>query len=82
MLISLIETKKSTTKTAHIYFGTEFELYIITTKTNNMKDLKKQYETAKKKALQFMQKGQISAYLNSLREMNQYKSMMIAIRSN
>ena len=54
----------------------------IITNTNSMKDLKLKYETAKNKALQFMQNGQISAYLNSLRKMNQYKSMMIAITSN
>ena len=47
-----------------------------------MIDLKQKYEKAKNKALQFMQTGQISAYLNSLREMNQYKSMMTAIVSN
>jgi len=47
-----------------------------------MKDLKLKYEIAKKSALQFMQKGQISAYLKSLKEMNQYKSLMVAVVAN
>lgn len=41
-----------------------------------MKELIKQYETAKKKALQFMQKGQINKYFDALVEMNHYKKMI------
>ena len=41
-----------------------------------MKELIKQYETAKNKALQFMQKGQINNYFNALVEMNRYKKMI------
>ncbi|WP_372794770.1 hypothetical protein [Lutibacter sp.] len=41
-----------------------------------MKELIKQYETAKNKALQFMQKGQINNYFDALVEMNRYKKMI------
>lgn len=41
-----------------------------------MKELIKQYETTKMKALQFMQKGQISNYFDALVEMNNYKKMI------
>jgi hypothetical protein len=41
-----------------------------------MKELIKQYETAKKKALKFMQKGQINKYFEALIEMNHYKKMI------
>jgi len=47
-----------------------------------MKELTKQYESAKKRALTFMQKGQIAAYINALTEMNTYKSLMTAIVAN
>ncbi len=47
-----------------------------------MKTLSQQYETAKKKAYNFMQKGQISAYIKALAEMNTYKNMMTAIVAN
>jgi len=47
-----------------------------TTKFYSMKELIKQYETAKKKALQFMQKGQINNYFEALVEMNNYKKMI------
>ena len=47
-----------------------------------MKDFKKLYENAKLKANQFMLNGQISNYVETLREMNQYKKMMIAIAAN
>jgi len=47
-----------------------------------MKTLNQQYNSAKKKAYNFMQKGQISAYLKALAEMNNYKSMMTAIVAN
>ncbi|MBT8318234.1 MAG: hypothetical protein HKP59_11480 [Lutibacter sp.] len=42
-----------------------------------MKELIKQYETAKKKAIQFMQKGQINNYFDALLEMNHYKKMIV-----
>jgi len=41
-----------------------------------MKELIKQYETAKKKALKFMKKGQINNYFDALIEMNHYKKMI------
>lgn len=47
-----------------------------------MKDLKKLYANAKSQANQFMLNGQISAYVETLREMNQYKKMMITISAN
>lgn len=47
-----------------------------------MKDLTNKYESAKQKSIEFMQTGQISAYLNSLLEMNKYKRLMIAITAN
>lgn len=42
-----------------------------------MKELLKKYETAKKQALNFMQKGQLTAYFNALIEMNTYKNQLI-----
>ncbi len=42
-----------------------------------MKELIKQYETTKKKALQFMQKGQLNNYFDALIEMNYYKKMIM-----
>ena len=47
-----------------------------------MKDFKKLYENAKIKTNSLMAKGQISAYLQALKEMNQYKTMMIAVVAN
>ena len=47
-----------------------------------MKSISEQYESTKKKALQFMQKGQISAYINALAEMNRYKNLLLAIQAN
>jgi hypothetical protein len=47
-----------------------------------MKDIKSQYEAAKNRALQLMQKGQIGAYLQTLRKVNQYQSMIIAMTAN
>lgn len=41
-----------------------------------------QYETAQNNAKEFMKNGQISAYLNSLLEMNKYKRLMVAVASN
>jgi len=47
-----------------------------------MTDFKKLYENAKNRANTLMAKGQISAYIQALKEMNQYKKMMIAIVAN
>jgi len=47
-----------------------------------MKALIKQYEQAKKKALKFMQKGQLHAYFDALVEMNRYKKLMVVVQSN
>ncbi|WP_298779464.1 hypothetical protein [uncultured Polaribacter sp.] len=47
-----------------------------------MKDLTNKYENAKNNSIKFMRNGQISAYLNSLIEMNKYKRLMIAIVAN
>lgn len=47
-----------------------------------MDDLIQKYETAKSKSIQYMQKGEISAYFNSLLEVNQYKKVLVAIASN
>ena len=47
-----------------------------------MKELIKQYETAKKRALNFMKKGQLNAYFDALIEMNQYKNLMLTISAN
>ncbi|MEE9349540.1 MAG: hypothetical protein V3U80_05790 [Flavobacteriaceae bacterium] len=47
-----------------------------------MKDFKTLYENAKSKANNFMIKGQISAYVQALKEMNQYKKMMITVIAN
>ena len=47
-----------------------------------MKELIRQYEQAKKRALRFMQKGQLHAYFDALVEMNRYKKLMIAVQAN
>ena len=47
-----------------------------------MKDLTKQYETAKQDSIKFMKMGQISNYLNALLEMNKYKRLMVAVSAN
>ncbi|WP_171032331.1 hypothetical protein [Polaribacter aestuariivivens] len=47
-----------------------------------MKTFTQQYEIAKNNSIEFMKKGQISAYLNSLVEMNKYKRLMVAVVSN
>jgi hypothetical protein len=41
-----------------------------------------QHEAARNNAIAFMKNGQISAYINSLIEMNKYKRLMIAVVSN
>lgn len=47
-----------------------------------MIELTQQYETAKKRANLFMEKGLINAYFNALLEMNHYKKLMTAVMSN
>ncbi len=47
-----------------------------------MIELTKHYEKAKKNATLFMEKGQISAYVNALLEMNKYKKLMTAVIAN
>ena len=47
-----------------------------------MIELKKHYENAKSKATLFMEKGNISAYINALIEMNRYKKLMVAVSRN
>jgi len=47
-----------------------------------MKDLTKQYESAKKNSIEFMRRGQIGDYLNALLEMNKYKRLMMAVAAN
>ena len=47
-----------------------------------MIELKKHYESSKNKAVLFMEKGNINAYLNALIEMNKYKKLMVAIARN
>jgi hypothetical protein len=47
-----------------------------------MKKLTKQYQTAQKNSIEFMKKGQISAYFKALLEMNKYKQLMTAIVAN
>lgn len=47
-----------------------------------MKELISQYETAKSKALNFMQNGQLTAYFDALIEMNYYKRLLVAVQSN
>lgn len=47
-----------------------------------MNILAKKYETSKRKADEFMKRGQIPQYLNALLEMNKYKRLMIAVIAN
>jgi len=47
-----------------------------------MKDFTKLYETAKLKANKLMAKGQIGQYVKALKEMNQYKQMMLVVSAN
>ena len=47
-----------------------------------MNTLSSQYETAKNDSIEFMKNGQISAYFNTLLEMNKYKRLMIAVIAN
>ncbi|MEN8857120.1 MAG: hypothetical protein ABF260_03550 [Flavobacteriaceae bacterium] len=47
-----------------------------------MKDLTKQYETAKQNSIEFMRTGQISDYFNALLEMKKYKRLITAVVAN
>lgn len=47
-----------------------------------MRQLTKQYENAKKRALNFMQMGEIAAYVEALSEMNKFKRMMHVLAYN
>ena len=47
-----------------------------------MIDLTNKYESAKERSIECMRKGQISAYLNALLEMNKYKRLMVAVIAN
>jgi len=47
-----------------------------------MKTIARKYETTKRKANEFMKKGQITQYLDALIEMNRYKRLMTMIISN
>lgn len=47
-----------------------------------MNTFSEQYEIAKQNSIEFMKKGQITAYLDALVEMNKYKRLMIAVLAN
>ena len=47
-----------------------------------MKELTKKYENSKRNSIEFMKRGQISAYFNALLEMNKYKRLLVAITAN
>ena len=47
-----------------------------------MKNLTKQYETAKRNANEFMKAGLITQYFEALLEMNKYKRLMTAVVAN
>lgn len=47
-----------------------------------MNNLRKKYETSKKRANTFMKNGQITQYFETLLEMNKYKRLMTAIIAN
>jgi hypothetical protein len=47
-----------------------------------MIELKNHYENAKNRATLFMEKGNISSYINALIEMNRYKKLMVAVSRN
>ena len=47
-----------------------------------MIELKKHYENSKNRAVLFMEKGNITAYINALIEMNRYKKLMVAVTRN
>lgn len=47
-----------------------------------MISLTKQYEIARKRAHEFMSKGEISNYFEALLEMKKYKRLMVAVVAN
>jgi len=47
-----------------------------------MKELIRQYETSKLRALNLMKNGQLNAYFEALIEMNNYKKLMLTINPN
>ena len=47
-----------------------------------MKELIKKYENAKKRSIEFMKNGQLTAYFETLLEMNRYKRLMMAVVAN
>ena len=47
-----------------------------------MLELTKKYEVAKAQSIEFMRKGNISAYFDALLEMNRYKRLIISIAAN
>ena len=47
-----------------------------------MNTLVRKYEIAKRRANEFMKKGQITQYLDALIEMNKYKRLMRAVVAN
>lgn len=47
-----------------------------------MKEIIKQYDRTKKKALNFMKKGQLNQYFDALVEMNDYKRLMLTVSAN
>ena len=47
-----------------------------------MKELIKQYENAKMRSLEFMKRGQLSAYFDTLLEVNKYKRLMLVVVAN
>ncbi|MBV1888437.1 MAG: hypothetical protein KUG51_04030 [Urechidicola sp.] len=47
-----------------------------------MKDIIKQYESAKSSSKTYMKNGQINAYFEALLEMNKYKRLMVAVVAN
>lgn len=47
-----------------------------------MKSFNQQYQIAKQNAIDFMEKGQITAYFDALLEMNKYKKLMVAVVAN
>lgn len=60
----------------------KLSIWIYNQKLITMKDFKKQYENAKKKAKEFMSLGQLSNYFDALLEMNYYKNLMVAVHAN
>lgn len=47
-----------------------------------MNELRYRHDLAKKKAYQFMKKGQINEYFTALMEMRRYKKLMHSVMAN